>query len=124
MKWAASASDRRSNSAQVTTRSPWISAARSGCAAATASQMSAMVQPMASRLPTLRVRLLLVGPDLAVCRGVKSNGDRGRGLDLLHGEGGRNVRQRGGGDQALVEGVVGGDVLHQHLQQIVDLARQ
>src|SRR3954471_3747704 len=49
--WAASASARASNAAQLSTRSPWMLAGRSGCAAAIASQTSANVQAVIAVLP-------------------------------------------------------------------------
>src|SRR5579884_1163725 len=96
-------------------------AARLPWAAAIASQMSAKVQSVTA---SSRYALLLAARWPRRAFGSQSNRERRRGLDLLHGEGRADVGERSGGDQALVEGVVGADVLDHDLQQIVGFARQ
>src|SRR5689334_11275496 len=109
MRWAASASARASKSRQLIVRSPWMKAVTSGWTAAMASHTSAKVQavtPLSSRTSLSLPATWRRGPCGSQPAGLERQG--GGELDLLHREGGRHVLQRRGGDQPLVEGVVGG----------------
>src|SRR3954470_19649700 len=85
--WAASASARASKSAQVSTRSPWMKAGRSGWMAAIASQTSAKVQELTAILPK---RFFSLGrtwrrrPEGSQRAEAGSDRQGGGELDLLH----------------------------------------
>jgi TolB-like protein len=73
-----------------------------------------------SEQDSLRLLESLEAGDRLITRG--SDRHLGGVLHLLHGEVRRDVVERGDGDELLVEAVVLGDVGHQHLQQVVDVA--